>query len=158
MHEREERQIPMILPFASGLQGLGGGFAGSGFNYEMGSCDKLKMYLAMVGQAHAIETTQIADQCIPKVKYTVKSGPNGVSQIVNDDGDYKNKGSDKGVLCEFSSIEKCPEGYELFRHSCYKYFDQKADFPEAKSACEQQEGWLPKIRDDEVNRYIACKL
>lgn len=65
--ERHERQIPMVLPLGglSGLQGLGG-FAGlsSGFNYQMSSCDKLKMYLAMVGQAQAIETTQIADQCI----------------------------------------------------------------------------------------------
>uniref|UniRef100_A0AC35GHY0 C-type lectin domain-containing protein n=1 Tax=Panagrolaimus sp. PS1159 TaxID=55785 RepID=A0AC35GHY0_9BILA len=131
--EREERQIPMVLPFSglSGLQGLGGGgFAG---------------------------LSSVTRSIVPKVKYTVKSGPNGVSHIINDSGDYKNKGSYKGILCEFSSVEKCPEGYELFRHSCYKYFDEKADFPEAKSACEQKEGWLPKIRDDEINRYIACK-
>lgn len=68
--DRSERQMPMILPLGgvSGFQGLGklGGLTSSGFQFTTSSCDKLKMYLSMVGQAGAIETTQIADHCIVK--------------------------------------------------------------------------------------------
>ncbi|XP_078687041.1 lithostathine-1-beta-like [Branchiostoma floridae x Branchiostoma belcheri] len=61
---------------------------------------------------------------------------------------------EQGLLELNKTLLSCPEGYTLWRRTCYKAFDTLETFSDAAGACRDDFGTLAMPRDAETNAFL----
>ena len=56
----------------------------------------------------------------------------------------------------FNSIERCEQGWAMFKNGCYKFNLEEKDWDEAENTCNQENGHLTSVLSNEEVNFIRC--